>query len=117
VNNVATKFLEIESVSAFNTAVAASGSEILNFVGTARLVQNFNKLNVLNRDVVPVRVDISGGAGTTGRVLEISQNGGSINITPEDGIVFSNIKVTNLDGSTAETANKILFRAAYAIPV
>lgn len=111
-----TEFLEIESVSALNTAVAASGAEILNFIGTARLTQNFNKLNVLNRDAVPVRVDLSNGALLSGKFFDVAQNGGSISISPEDGLLFSNIKITNLSAVTAEVANQILFRAAYAVP-
>lgn len=106
---------EIESGSALNTGIAAAVSEVI--VATPTNVQNFNRLEVTNRDAVACRVKLdSGDAVVGGKVYDIPANA-VLTINPWEGITFKQVVQTNLHASTAETAGTILFRWAKAIRV
>jgi len=107
---------EIFPDNAFNTAVAASGTETIQSLKANQIqYAPFNRLLVNNRDDVPIKVELDG-LSTAGNVFELEPKD-VIVIEPSDGITFSFLFVTNLDSATAETANKILFRWSKAVAV
>lgn len=99
---------ELESTSAHNTGVLAGAVE--EVIAAPTSYPQWNKLLVTNRDSVDIQIQLDGRT-TKGYIYEI-QAGGAILIEPEDGIYFSRVVQKNLDGAAAETAAKILFRAA-----
>lgn len=111
-----TTYEEVESQDAFNTAVAAGGIEAV-FTATQRS-PNFNKLLVQNTDVVDINIYLdTGGSAVAGRRYKVPKNS-VFSIDPAtENINFINVTQENLDAVSAETANKILFRVAYARPV
>lgn len=112
---VGIRWKEVESQSGFNTGVAAAGREAV--ISGTQNVDSYNRLNVTNRDVVDVEIELDGdNSGTTGKSFQVTA-GGSASIDPEDGIWFTAVWQKNLHASTAETANKIQIRAAKAIRV
>lgn len=104
---------EIESDSAYNTALAAGVSE--NYQSTTRRAQNFNSLIVTNRGAVDCKIALNG-QNLAGRVFEVPA-GGILGISPEDGIWFSFVKQTNLHAANAEVANTILVRWAHSVKI
>lgn len=102
--------------SAYNTAVAAGAKEaILDTPSNMRQYGQFNMLYVKNRDAIDVKIVLDDNANLTGNIFELAA-GDTLILEPEDGFRFSFISQTNLHASTAETANKILFRWARMEP-
>jgi hypothetical protein len=107
-------FKEDESNSAFNTAIAATAQEEI-CSGTQR-VASYNRLLVQNRDGVDIQILLDNATGQ-GKIFEVQGNGGIFQIEPTDGIWFCRFSQKNLHAAMAETANKILFRWAFARPL
>lgn len=104
---------EVASDSAFNTAIAAAATE--KFQSTDSRVQNFNRLEISNRDAVDIQIQLNGQT-TKGRIFEIPA-GSMFTIEPDEGIWFAWVVQQNIDAATAETANKILFRWANCVKI
>jgi len=90
-----------------NTAIAAAASERL-INGTQR-VDAYNKLLLVNRDSVDIRVYFSPADYTDVRA------GGSLVVEPDEGKFFTSVTQENLDGSVAQTAGRITVRVAKAV--
>ena len=103
----------IQSSSAKNTAVAAGASErVINAPTYASKggYARWNYLEVYNLDNVPIEVRLDGQTSGT-KVYQIPAN----TIMVEEhtkGIEFDYVDQANLDGATAETADKIFFKAS-----
>lgn len=97
--------------SKFNTAVAASGTETISSSASNKAIYgSFNQLTILNNDAVDVKLRLdSTGQDIAGKVIVVPA-ATIAGITPEEGKYFSQFEVVNLDGSTAEIANKILYQ-------
>jgi hypothetical protein len=102
-------WIETESGSAYNSAVAASGTQ--EIVGSTQRVEYFNSFFIQNRDSTPIRIRLDN-ATYGNRVFEVQASGGILVLEPEDGIRFKQIVQENLDTVNAQTAGLILFRWA-----
>lgn len=91
-----------------NTAIAAGASEQL-ISGTLR-VDAYNKLLVVNRDAVDIRIEFS-----PVDYVEV-RAGGSLILEPDEGKHFTSVTQTNLDAAVAETAGAITIRVVKAVP-
>ena len=105
-------FKELETVTATNTAIAATATEY-PITGTQR-VMRYNRLLVVNRDVVDIRVYLN---GDPTRYFDVQNTGGVQQIEPNDGVEFTHIQQQNLDAAVAQTAGKITFRVSYAVEI
>lgn len=82
-------------------AVAAGASYVPNIEAIKRdFGHNFNTLLVLNNSGEEYRVILD---DDDNRALPIAANGGTLNIEAKDKLIFTAVKLTNLDGA-AETA-------------
>jgi len=107
---------EVFTDSAYNTAVAASGSETVKSTASNRhLYAPFNRLLVHNRDAIAIKMYLDG-LDIAGNIFQLAA-GEILIIEPEDGITFTTLKIENLDSATAETADTILYRWAKAVKV
>ena len=100
---------ELDTYTAFNSAVVSSGSE--SITNKDAKFSGYNRLMVQNLDVVDIELRLD---QLTLRTFRVSKNGGYITIEPEAGLFFRSVQNVNLSTTTNQTANKILFRFAYA---
>ena len=97
----------LESVSAKNTDVAASSSEIV--ITEPSRHDYYNSLEVYNRDNVAIEVRLD--SLTSGaKVYQCPANTVMV-LEADEGILFKEVKQVNLSASTAETADAIFFKA------
>lgn len=100
-----------------NTAVASSSFEIIASSRHQRdKHQNFNSLEVSNRDKVDIEIRLEGPTAQAGRVFVIPANT-IFRFSPEDGIYFSFFTQHNLSTDSAQIADKIIFRWAKSVRV
>lgn len=104
---------EVESGSAENTAIAAGVYE--QILQSGQRVRDFNKLTVINRGNVDIRI-IRDGQEISGKYDDLPA-GTIMSIEPDEGIRFNQIVQKNIDAAAAEVAGKILFRWAKAVQV
>lgn len=111
-----TLFEEKFSDGTYVSALAAGAKETLTSSYQNRSLhgQN-NSLIITNRDAVDIKVILDDNANIAGNVYEV-QAGTNFVIEPTEGIFFSFVSVTNLDASTAVTANKIRARWGRYVP-
>ncbi|MBI2652107.1 hypothetical protein HYX00_01460 [Candidatus Woesearchaeota archaeon] len=103
----------IQSSSAKNTAVAAGASErVINAPTYASKggYERWNSLEVYNRDNVAIEIRLDEQTSGT-KVFQIPANTIFV-LEHDEGIEFDTVDQANLDGATAETANKIFFKAS-----
>lgn len=91
-----------------NTAVAASGSENIEFTDSKQ-GRGFNALTVTNRDDVDIRVRLNG--QLTGGRLMVVPAGSEKSIPQENGETFDFLIVDNLDTVKAMTAGAVQYIA------
>jgi len=104
---------EIFSDSVKNSAVAASGNEMItSSVVNINKFQNFNSLIVQNTGSTDVEIRLDG-VNNTGRVFVIPANSG-MGILPDENTWFVSLMNLNLDAVNAQVADTILFRWAKA---
>ena|SRR3989338_6362100 len=104
----------IESASAKNTAIAAEASErVVNAPTYARKGEGYvrwNSLEAYNRDNVAIEIRLDEQTSGT-KVYQIPANTIFI-LEHDEGIEFDTVDQANLDGATAEVADKIFFKAS-----
>jgi hypothetical protein len=100
------EFAKAQYVSALSAG--ASEAVVLSTEERGRY-QQLNQLLITNRDAVDLKVILNGDVNITGNIFEV-QAGATLSIDPNMGVFFSWLTITNLDSSTACTANKSLVR-------
>jgi len=99
--------------TATNAEIAAAASETFFSTNAAKQQiaknqQSFNALEINNDDAsTDIDVDLDGLAARRRRVFSKS----SMVISPEDGIFFNNVKVTNVHASSATGSTKLKLNA------
>jgi len=106
------KIYEIrEQQQKFNTAVAASDSEVV-ITGTLGC-DSYNHLEVLNSDAVGIQIRLD---NDSNRAYNINAQTGFI-LDVAEGQSFKQVMNVNLDTVTAQTVDKILFKAFKKVEV